>query len=164
MAKVQDVAKFLIEIAASQNKAGNGDLMTNLRLQKLLYFAQGWSLARTGKPLFDSQLQAWSYGPVVPEIYRRYSSNGNHGIESAGDFDANALSPEESELVLDVMREYGKYSTGMLVQMSHAPGAPWSKTDISNVIPQDQIQAYFAGKPRLKSFDDILDDYPVEEL
>ena len=163
MAKVQDVAKLFIEIAASQNKSGNGDLMTNLRLQKLLYFAQGWCLARTGKPLFDSQLEAWRYGPVVPEIYKQYSDNGNRGIESDG-FDANALTPEECELVLDVMREYGKYSTSALVRMSHASGAPWINTDIHKVIPQDQIQAYFAGKERLKSFDDILDDYPVEVL
>lgn len=163
MARVQDVAKMFIEIAASQSKAGRGDLMTNLRLQKLLYFAQGWSLARLGKPLFDAQLEAWKYGPVVPEIYRRYSGNGDRGIESEG-FDAHALADEECEIVLDVMREYGKYSTSTLIQMSHAHGAPWSNTEISQVIPQEQIQAYFAGKPRLKSFDDIIDDYPVEAL
>lgn len=164
MAKAQDVAKLLIEIAASQSKAGSGDLMTNLRLQKLLYFVQGWSLARRGKPLFDAPLEAWQYGPVVPEVYRAYSSNGNRGIESSGDFDATALTPEECDLVLDVMREYGKYSTGMLVELSHAPGAPWSRAKQSCVIPQEQIQAYFAGKPPLESFDDILDGYPVETL
>ena len=54
MADVQDVARFFIDLAKRQNDLERGDLMTNLRLQKLLYFAQGWHLARFGRPLFDA--------------------------------------------------------------------------------------------------------------
>ena len=54
MAKVQDVAKLFIGLANEQAEQNQGDLMTNLRLQKLLYFAQGWYLARYGKPLFSN--------------------------------------------------------------------------------------------------------------
>jgi uncharacterized phage-associated protein len=59
MAKVQDVARFFIDLAQHQNERNSGDLMTNLRLQKLLYFAQGWYLARFGKALFDEPIEAW---------------------------------------------------------------------------------------------------------
>ena len=59
MANVQDVAKFFIGLANDQAVSNQGDLMTNLRLQKLLYFAQGWYLARYGKPLFQEEIEAW---------------------------------------------------------------------------------------------------------
>ncbi|MDO4384918.1 MAG: DUF4065 domain-containing protein [Clostridia bacterium] len=164
MAKVQDVARFFIEIAAHQNKADAGDLMTNLRLQKLLYFAQGWHLARYGTPLFNANIEAWRHGPVVPEIYQQYKENGGRGIPCTEDMDVNVFTPDELELLLDVAREYASYSTGALVSLSHAPNAPWSHTPPSTVIPQNEIHAYFAGKEPLCSFDDILDGYPVEVL
>lgn len=164
MAKVQDVAKFFIEIAAHQNAANSGDLMTNLRLQKLLYFAQGWHLARYGTPLFDAPIEAWDYGPVVPEVYQEYKANRGNGILCDVDMDTSVFTPEEYELLLDVAREYAKDSTSALVEMSHAPNVPWSHTPHAAVIPQNEIQAYFAGKEPLCSFDDILDGYPVEVL
>lgn len=164
MANVQDVARFFIDLAAHQNKADNGDLMTNLRLQKLLYFAQGWHLARYGTPLFDAPVEAWTHGPVVPEVYHQYKKNGSQGILSAGDIDVNVFTPTEYELLLDVAREYANYSTYALVSLSHAANAPWSHTQRSAIIPQNEIHAYFAGKEPLCTFDDILDDYPVEVL
>ena len=59
MAKVKDVARLFIDIAGQQAENGQGDGMTNLRLQKLLYFAQGWYMARYGKPLryFDDRAE-----------------------------------------------------------------------------------------------------------
>ena len=56
------------------------------------------------------------------------------------------------------------YSTSALVELSHAPNAPWSRAGKSAEIPRNEIQAYFAGKEPLPSFDDILDGYPVEAL
>lgn len=164
MAKAHDVARLFIEIAASRNKDGGGDLMTNLRLQKLLYFAQGWHLARYGKPLFNEPIDAWKYGPVVPAVYYEYNENGKNGIDGNGDIDLSVFDENEYALILDVLREYDKFSTNELVSLSHVPNAPWSQTKQSSTIPQNEIQAYFAGKQPLPSFDDILDDYPVEVL
>ena len=164
MADVQDVARFFIDLAKRQNDLDRGDLMTNLRLQKLLYFAQGWHLVRFGQPLFDASIEAWPYGPVVPEVYRAYKGYGREGISSAEPPAAGAFTPEEYDLLLDVSREYGMYSTSALVELSHAPNAPWSLAGKSAEIPRNEIQAYFAGKEPLPSFDDILDGYPVEAL
>ena len=80
MANVQDVAKFFIGLANEQANNDQGDLMTNLRLQKLLYFAQGWYLSRYGKPLFQDEIEARKYGPVVPKIYETYRKNDRSGI------------------------------------------------------------------------------------
>ena len=49
-----------------------GDTISNLKLQKLLYLAQGFFLAIYGEPLFPEHIEAWTHGPVVPEIYRRF--------------------------------------------------------------------------------------------
>ena len=95
MADVQDVARFFIDLAKRQNDLDRGDMMTNLRLQKLLYFAQGWHLARFGRPLFDASIEAWPYGPVVPEVYRAYKEYGREGIASAEPPAAGAFTPEE---------------------------------------------------------------------
>lgn len=68
MAKVQDVAKFFIGYATEQAKNGQGELMTNLRLQQLLYLAQGWHLARYGRPLFEEKIKAWPCDLDTPEM------------------------------------------------------------------------------------------------
>lgn len=164
MAKVQDVARFFIDLAQHQNERDSGDLMTNLRLQKLLYFAQGWYLARFGKALFNEPIEAWPYGPVVPEVYSQYKGYGRQGITEESTFPMDAFTPDEYELLLDVAREYDGCSTSALVSLSHAPYAPWSKAEQSTVIPRNEIHAYFAGKRPLPSFDDLLDGYPVEIL
>ena len=83
MANVHDVAQFFIGLANEQANNEQGDMMTNLRLQKLLYFAQGWHLARYGKPLFDDDIEAWQYGPVVPSVYNAYKQYGRGGIAGA---------------------------------------------------------------------------------
>lgn len=164
MADVKNVAAFFIDLAQKQNAMDKGDLMTHLRLQKLLYFAQGWHLARYGKPLFDAPLEAWQHGPVVRDMYRRYKVFGSQGIETSEPVPEDAFTPEEYELLLDVARAYDACSTGELVNLSHAPDAPWSHTAPSAEISRQAMQDYFSRQEPLPSFDDILDGYPVEEL
>jgi uncharacterized phage-associated protein len=164
VADVRDVAHFFINIAQHQSETESGDLMTNLRLQKLLYFAQGWYLARFGKPLFATAFVAWKYGPVAPEIYNLYKKYGSQGITDKSNDSFDKFTADEYDLLLDVAREYDKYSTSALVSLSHAPSAPWSNAEQSAVIPQNEIQAYFAGKEPLLSFDDLLAVYPTEVI
>lgn len=163
MANVQDVAKFFIDLAQKRQQQYAGDLMTNLRLQKLLYFAQGWSLARYGRPLFNAPIVAWKYGPVVQEVYKRYNANSGNGIFSDAGISSDALTPEELSLLLDVSREYDRFSTSQLVDLSHVPGGPWAETPQSAVIPTGKIQQYFSQLPPLPSFDDLLSRMEVIE-
>ena len=79
MADVQTWPASSSTLPSGKTTWTRGDLMTNLRLQKLLYFAQGWHLARFGRPLFDASIEAWPYGPVVPEVYRAYKEYGAGG-------------------------------------------------------------------------------------
>ena len=156
MARVQDVANFFINLAQEQAQCDLGDLMTNLRLQKLLYFAQGSYLARYGKSLFDEELRKWDHGPVVESICRKYKVNGREGFMLDESFDENAYTSEEMELLLDVAREYDKYSTGQLVGMTHERGTPWCYAEQNGVISKESIQSYFVKNASLKTFRDLM--------
>ena len=66
----QDVANWFL--AKADYEAG--DVITPLKLQKLLYYAQGWTLAILNKNLFEEDFQAWTHGPAIPSIYRKYKA------------------------------------------------------------------------------------------
>lgn len=62
-----DIADYFIAVSNSTH-----DLITNLRLQKLVYYAQAWHLAIYQEPLFSEDFQAWVHGPVIPQLYTQY--------------------------------------------------------------------------------------------
>src|SRR5947207_9070578 len=67
-----DIAKWFIN--ATDRDAG--DDITHLKVQKLLYYAQGWALVHLRKPLFSEDLEAWAHGPVAPSIYNHFRGYG----------------------------------------------------------------------------------------
>ena len=69
------VAQYLLALAHSK-----GDQISNLKLQKLLYYLQGFSLVVNNKPLFPEAIEAWTHGPVVASVYHKYSKYGNNHI------------------------------------------------------------------------------------
>lgn len=149
MANVYDVADFFVR-AANQ---GEDDQITNLKLNKLLYYSQGAFLARTGKPLFDNNIEAWKLGPVVPEIYRKYKICAGNPIFSDEAPDRAMFTSEEFDVLLDVFREYGKYTGSALVALTHRAGTPWSNTMEANgnsgngIVAQADMMDYFSRNP-----------------
>ena len=75
-----DVARWFISHNHVKAMLDEADDISNLKLQKLLYYAQGAVLAITGSPLFDDDIVAWEHGPVVPTVYHLYKHNGRNGI------------------------------------------------------------------------------------
>ena len=123
MANVFDVADFFVQLA----NQSEDDQITNLKLNKLLYYAQGAFLARTGHPLFHNTMEAWPLGPVIPDVYHKYKVCGKNPIASAeSSLDRSKFSCDELEVLLDVMREFGQYTGSALVSFTHKPGTPWS--------------------------------------
>lgn len=146
-----DVANFFIDLARNEKEGS----ITNLKLNKLLYFAQAWALARNGKPLFSDEIQAWDYGPVVPNVYHTFKVCGDNNIEhTADDYSPDKFNDEDIQLLLDVYREYGKYSASALVEITHNE-KPWKtryrcgEHDIP--IPNSLIKEAYKGK-ELPSF------------
>lgn len=90
------------------------------KMHKLLYYIQGWSLAWTGKPLFEDEIQAWRHGPVVPSIYHRKP----HQTTCPQQFNLNA---EQIGIIDSVVELYGGMGSRKLVELTHAE-SPWRDT------------------------------------
>lgn len=160
-----DVANFFVEMS----NADEDGCMTNLKLNKLVYFAQAWSLAKLGKPLFEEEVQAQSYGPVIPSVYSTFSTYGRDRIsETAGKYDESKYSEEVRDLLLDVTEKYWSYSAWGLRDLTHKKGGAWSQTyseTRTNAIPKDLIKEDVKDD-HLDSFNDHIDEIvakiPVE--
>lgn len=104
----------------------SGDTISNLKLQKLCYYAQAWSLGLRGEPLFADRIKAWAHGPVVPALYHRFKRFGWQSIEPTElQTDPIAqLSDEDRHFLDSVWLKYGKFTGGQLEEMTHSE-APW---------------------------------------
>lgn len=113
MASVFDVAAYIVR------KKGE---LTAMKLQKLVYYAQAWSLVWDEKPLFEERIEAWANGPVSPDLY--YAHQGEFIIteEPKGDF--KKLKNYEKETVKAVLRDYGSKSANWLSALTHKE-SPW---------------------------------------
>ncbi|MDK0719587.1 DUF4065 domain-containing protein [Clostridium perfringens] len=145
MYSAQEIAKwFLI-----RDRANNGELeISNLKLQKLLYYAQGVYLAITNKPLFSEDILAWKHGPVIKEVYNNFCGNGANIIEyNPKDKDREVITKIESDenardTLEFVAEEFGQYTAWKLRNMTHEE-KPWLSTNINDVINTDLIKSYF---------------------
>ncbi len=142
--KVIDIANKVLAKGTTEE-----DLVSNMKLQKLLYYMQGFYLAYFDKPLFNDELEAWMYGPVVPKVYESFKENGSKGIEYTGEVIKLGTENEE-KLFNEVYRVYAKYSATGLMEMTHSE-TPWKATNtgVGNVISQEVMKQFF--KKRLKN-------------
>lgn len=138
MASASNVAKYFLTLS----EPDVGDSVSNLKLQKLVYYAQGFHLALYDKPLFDDPIVAWEHGPVVESLYHTYKDNGSLGITVPTDFDGSVLSESERELLDEVWDVYGQYSAWRLREMTHEE-PPWKQTLRSGTISHDSMRRYF---------------------
>ena len=115
MATVFDVAEYILK------KCGS---LTVMKLQKLVYYSQAWSLVWDERPLFRARIEAWANGPVVPALYRAH--RGFYSVSRHSfDGDPSALTNSEVGTVNAVIRHYGKRDSSYLSQLTHRE-APWS--------------------------------------
>jgi uncharacterized phage-associated protein len=141
----KQVADYLVWRAASR-----GDLLTNLKLQKLLYYAQGWWLALEKKPLFGERIEAWPMGPVQPGVYGAFKVYGWKAIDPP---DTEPKLPKNVADHLDeVVEVYGSYTGVVLSRMTHQE-KPWGDARLglgpeefsNNEIAYQAMQEYFAS-------------------
>ena len=110
------VAETLIALARQR---GMG--ISNLKLQKLLYYAQAWNLAFYKEPLFSDDFEAWVHGPVVPSIFHRFKAYRWNDITE------NVTPLDDSDLVAhlkEVLRVYGDFTPNQLERLTHSE-KPW---------------------------------------
>lgn len=104
----------------------HGIEITNLKLQKLVYFAQGFALVRLEHPLFTEEIQAWTYGPVIPVLYEKAKEYGNMPIRgNIAAPDSIPTNSEEARVINEMMDMIGRVPAARLVSLSHEPHTPW---------------------------------------
>jgi len=118
MPKAIEVARYLVNLAATEDEP---DYLTPLRLQKLLYYVQGWSLAIRERPMFSERIEAWANGPVVRDVYREFSAFARRSIvpEDVETESGPDLTDEEKEFIHSVWEALKGHSASSLWKMTH---------------------------------------------
>lgn len=136
-----EVAKYVIN-----HEHNNGREISNLRLQKLLYFVQAKVLVETGDPCFDDVMEAWDYGPVVPVVYHKYKIYGSWDIQIS---DVLVDIEDRIRTFIDAMLDYCRnYPTYQLVEITHKQD-PWIQAHqrgTKSEIRPSAIKQYFLSK------------------
>lgn len=142
MVDVIDVAKYILD------KCGS---MTTMKLEKLCYYSQAWSLVWDEKPLFANQIQAWANGPVCPDLYHEHK-----GLFRISPTDINGdpdkLSKEQKDTIDGVLNFYGKMGAWQLSNLTHSerpwkdargdtPQGSWSNAQIT----ESAMAEYYGG-------------------
>ena len=145
MSNLYNVANYFISRSDDENP------MTPLKLQKLCYYAQAWSLVWDNKELFPDDFQAWIHGPANYDLYCKY--NGFRTISDIdSNYNVNSFELEQLETLDAVWDAYGKFSGKYLVQLTHEE-EPWIKTrgnlpagvGSDRVIDKNIIKEYYSN-------------------
>lgn len=137
------IAKWFVAWAES-----NDADLSNLKLQKLLYYAQGYYLAISGQRLFGDEVQAWSHGPVVPDVYHafKHCGSGDVSLADEDDFDWPMVDDETTQFLIDIWEKFGGFAAWRLRNMTHAE-TPWKEHFEDGrrhiEIPPDSMRVYF---------------------
>lgn len=145
----QQIAQWFINRSAMDVDMFGGEYVTNMKLQKLLYFAQGLSLAIFDKTLFEDVIEAWQHGPVVHSVYTKYSRFAKNSIPDVDPIDFDS---EISALLEFVYEKYGKYTASELRNISHEHEAyknNYIEDERDIEIPVEEIRTEF-GKDKKK--------------
>lgn len=144
MYKVLSIARYVIERCNSQNRT-----ISNLKLQKIMYFVQAEFLVSKNQPCFAEEIEAWDFGPVIPEVYREYKIFGSANIPVVRRIERPlVLSEEDQELINGIVDECAQYSASALVEITHNQ-SPWLDAyapGFNNIISKDSIKEYFSER------------------
>ncbi|WP_066804951.1 Panacea domain-containing protein [Moraxella oblonga] len=145
MANIKDVANYLIALNAEKSDEGESGL-TNLKLQKLAYYAQGFYGAIYDKPLFEDSIEAWTHGPVIPSLYQEYKHYGSNPIPH--NQSQYHLTNDEMELIQEVYDVYGQFSAWRLRDLTHNE-SPWINHERqAEIIPFKEMKDFFKTRVR----------------
>lgn len=142
MANIFDTAKYVLEISGT---------MSTMKLQKLCYYSQAWSLVWDDSPLFNEDFEAWANGLVCPELF--YKTQGKYSVNTSDeDGGENDLSEEQKDTINHVLEHYGCHNAQWLSQLTHMEdlwilarkGIP-SGAGCNNIITKESMALYYGG-------------------
>lgn len=158
MYDVLDVSRYIINYCNEK-----GYPISNLKLQKLLYFVQAYFLVKLPEPCFEEEIVAWALGPVVVEAYKEFKEFGSNNIPTVRYYFSKKINNEGSvfqpNLILyqsdisendktvlkNILNTYGGYPASRLVEITHRQD-PWKNAYVpncSNIITKQSIIDFF---------------------
>lgn len=111
------IAKYFIKKGMSEKETAK---LTNLKLQKILYYAQGWYLANFNRPLFEDPIEAWKYGPAIRSVYQEFKDAGSSVLDvPIADWEINEVDNNTKKFLDDIWEVYKIYSGSDLITLTH---------------------------------------------
>ena len=141
----RSVANQLLRIAKDR-----GVTLTNMQVQKIVYIAHGYSLAILHKPLFKQHVEAWRWGPVIPDLYHSLRRYGAGIVDNPIPvINMDSINETDQKLLSTVLDAYGRFTGPQLSTMTHREGTPWHEVYEpnamfnSNTIHNDRIERHY---------------------
>ena len=143
MANVFNVAEYILK------KIG---VISTMKLQKLTYYCQAWSLAWDDVPLFNEDFQAWAHGPVCPELFQKHKGVFTVSEEDFREYADFNFSDEQIETMDAVITDLGNKSSQWLSDLTHSE-EPWKNArkgyspgePCTVIITKESMQQYYGG-------------------
>ncbi|MCJ8506560.1 DUF4065 domain-containing protein [Rhizobium lemnae] len=144
MYDARQIANWFVERAKR-----DGRVLSIMQLLKLVYISHGWHLEMRKAPLIYNKIEAWKYGPVIPDVYNAFRVQGIDAVSEVAVPQA-PIAPHDDNLLEQIYRIYGHMTAMRLSDLTHEPNGPW---DMSTrrwgyfaPIPNDLIQAHYEFK------------------
>lgn len=142
----RQIANWFIERAAKEGRA-----LSIMSILKLAYIAHGWRLEIKDRPLFENRIEAWQHGPVIPDVYSAFRSQGVVPSKSLPGFDG-VIADDDANFLEEIYKIYGKMSPFALSDLTHVVGGPWhTARKIGGwyaPIPNNLIRDHYVAKRR----------------
>ena len=159
------IANFVLDVCEAEGRP-----VSNLALQKIVYFCHVWSLVKLGKPLVGQRFEAWQFGPVLQYVYREFKEferdpintrakrmNPHTGMREVVEY---SFEEDVEEFLRKVIKAYSRISPGNLVDLSHVAGGPWDlvwnhsgRVNPGMTIDNESIVKYYTAQPQSPSLE-----------
>ncbi|MFZ2752652.1 MAG: type II toxin-antitoxin system antitoxin SocA domain-containing protein [Lysobacteraceae bacterium] len=139
------VAQYIIDHCAT---TGIDTALTPMKILKLVYLAHGWMLGIHSRPLVSEEVEAWTYGPVIPQLYRAMRPYKASVVDCINGADDVVFDDEERDVIAQVCEMYGRHTGPQLSQLTHKNGSPWDLTwstqGKSGLMSNDLIEQHYS--------------------
>lgn len=144
MYDARQIANWFVERAKQ-----DGRVLSIMSLLKLVYIAHGWHLEMRNSPLITNKIEAWKYGPVIPDVYNAFRRQGID-VSQTVSVKNRQMSPADAHLLNEIYRIYGRLPATVLSDMTHEPGGPWEQATRQRgwfaPITNDLIRSHYLQK------------------